>query len=68
MLTKKICKNIDLAQTYSIYFNSILNSLSIIYINSIFYTLTRKFNSTIKLTKYKMDPLNKSLVVHHKTP
>ena len=48
-----IYKNIDLAQAYSIYFNNTLNSLSIIYINSNFYTFIENFNSTIKLIKYK---------------
>jgi hypothetical protein len=58
-----IYKNIDLAQAYSIYFNSILNSLSIIYTNSNFYTFTKKFNSAIKLIKYKINPLNKPLFI-----
>ena len=50
-------------QAYSIYFNSILNSLSIIYTNSNFYTFTKKFNSAIKLIKYKINPLNKPLFI-----
>jgi hypothetical protein len=58
-----IYKNIDLAQAYSIYFNNTLNSLSIIYINSNFYTFTKNFNSAIKLIKYKTNSLNKPLFI-----
>jgi hypothetical protein len=56
-------ENIVLTQTYSIYLNSIINLLSIIYINSNFYIFTKNFNSTMKSTKYKMDPLNKPLFI-----
>jgi hypothetical protein len=42
-----------LAQSYSIYFNISLNSLSIIYLNLIFYTFIKNYNSPIKLIKYK---------------
>jgi hypothetical protein len=31
--------------------------------NSNFYIFTKNYNSTIKLTKYKMNPLNKSLFI-----
>jgi len=58
-----VCIKIDLAQTYSIYSNSTLNSLSIIYINSNFYIFIENFNLAIKLTKYKTDPLNKLLFI-----
>jgi hypothetical protein len=58
------CKNIDLAK----FIQSILIILSIhyqlyIYIYINFYTFTKKFNLTIKLTKYKMDLLNKLLFI-----
>ena len=64
----ELCKlnklaNIDLTQTYSIYFNSTFNSLSIIHINSNFYIFTKFLNSIIKLTKYKTYLLNKSLFI-----
>jgi hypothetical protein len=58
-----VCIIIDLAQIYLIYSNSTLNSLSIIYINSNFYIFTENFNSAIKLTKYKTNPLNKLLFI-----
>jgi hypothetical protein len=62
----KLCElnklsNIGLTQTYSIYFNSAFISLSIIYIDSNSSTFTKVLNSTIKLIKYKMFPLNKLL-------
>jgi len=55
-----VCKS---TQTYSNYFNNTTNLLWIIYINSNFYTSTKKFNSTIKLTRYKTNQLNKSLFI-----
>ena len=64
----ELCKlnkltNIDLTQTYSIYFNNTFNSLSIININSNFYIFTKFLNSIIKLIKYKTDLLNKLLFI-----
>jgi hypothetical protein len=55
--------NIGLTQTYSIYFNSILKSLSIFYIISNSYIFTEILNSKIKLIKYKTYPLNKPLFI-----
>jgi hypothetical protein len=62
-----MCKNIGLAQSYLIYFNSFLNSLSIInyiYLHKFkFLHIYWKLQLGNKIQKYKTNPLNKPLFI-----